>query len=188
MTRLKNSIFPVRVISTWFSILLVLGWGMGTAGAAGAPGDMKGLTAIPDRPPAPSFSVPDVQGNMHSLSDYQGKVVIVNFWAVWCSPCREEMPSMQRAWEEVRDQDVVLLAINWKDSDSFIDQFLESFPHTLDFPLLKDSDGSVAGQYGVKGLPATFVVDPQGRLVYRAIGEREWDDPDLLAQILALKE
>lgn len=167
---------------------LMLWWGLDAIGAAGPAGGMQGLTPIPGKPQAPDFTLSDLKGNIHSLADYRGKVVLVSFWATWCAPCRKEMPSMQRAWEKVQDQDVMLLALNWKDSEDFIDQFLESFPQTLEFPILMDKDGSVASEYGVKGLPANFIVDPQGRMVYQAIGEREWDHPELLEQILALKE
>ena len=154
----------------------------GSVSAAGPPE----LTTVPDKPMAPDFNLPDTEGDTHRLSDYRGQVVIVNFWAVWCAPCRKEMPSMQRAWEQVRDQEVTLLAVNWGDSEEDIAKFKEKYP--VDFPLLLDEDKSLPEQWGVKGLPTTFVVDPEGRLVYRIVGEREWDDPELLAQVLALKE
>jgi peroxiredoxin len=144
------------------------------------------LTRLPEPKPAPDFTLEDTQGNTHSLSDYRGKVVILNFWATWCRPCRKEMPSMQRAWEQVRDQGVVLLAVNWEEDKETIAVFTDKYP--VDFPILMDKDGSVAKQWEVKGLPTTYVIDPQGQAVYRVVGEREWDDPELLETVLALRE
>lgn len=144
------------------------------------------LTRLPQPEPAPNFTLEDVQGNIHSLSEYRGKVIILNFWATWCRPCRKEMPSMQRAWEQVRDQGVVLLAVDWKEDKEMVAMFLEKYP--IDFPIPMDKDGSLAADLGVRGLPTTFVIDPQGQVVYRVVGEREWDDPELLNKVLALKK
>jgi len=155
----------------------VLCWGA----AAGAE---QTLTELPERPPAPDFTLEDMDGNSHSLSDYRGQAVIVNFWATWCPPCREEMPSMQRGWEQVRDEDIALLAVNVGETADQIFVFTADYP--VEFPLLLDRDGSVTDDWPVKGLPTTFVVDPEGRIVYRAVGGRAWDDPALLDQVRSL--
>ena len=144
----------------------------------------EGLTPLPDKPLAPDFQLTDLDGNSFSLQALRGKVLIVNFWATWCPPCREEMPSMQRAWERLDKAQVLLLAINVGEDEDVIFRFTADYP--VDFPLLLDQDAKVAQSWPVKGLPTTFVVDPQGRLVYRAIGSREWDDPELLALVRAL--
>ncbi len=136
------------------------------------------ITPLQQRANAPDFTLTDVDGKIHRLSDYRGKVVIVNFWATWCPPCREEMPSMQKAWETLREKDVVMLAINIGENEDTIFQFIANYP--VDFPLLMDLDSTVIGNWPVKGLPTTFIVDTQGRLAYRAIGGREWNTPDLL--------
>ncbi|MCP4407577.1 MAG: TlpA family protein disulfide reductase [Gammaproteobacteria bacterium] len=146
----------------------------------------EGLTPLPNKPQAPDFVLTDFDGNTHRLSDYRGKVLIVNFWATWCPPCREEMPSMQRAWEKLQQQNILMLAINVGEDEDTIFQFTANYP--VDFPLLMDLDSKVVSAWPVRGLPTTFVVDPQGRLVYRAIGGREWDDPQLLAPVRALRE
>lgn len=93
---------------------------------------------------------------------------------------------MQRAWEQVHDQGVVLLAVNWEEDKETIAVFTDKYP--VDFPIPMDKDGSVVKQWEVKGLPTTYIIDPQGRTVYRVIGEREWDDPDLLKTVLALRD
>lgn len=144
-----------------------------------------GLTRLADAPLAPDFSLLDIDGAVYRLSDYRGRVVIVNFWATWCPPCREEMPSMQRAWEQLRAEGILMFGINVGEDEDTIFQFTADYP--VDFPLLMDSDSSVTGMWPVRGLPTTFVIDPAGRLVYQAIGSREWDDPALLALVRALR-
>ncbi len=141
------------------------------------------LTELPDKPLAPAFSLHDLDGKTHQLSDYLGKPVIVNFWATWCPPCREEMPSMQRAWNLIQDE-AVMLAINVGENEDKVFPFLGLYP--VDFPILFDSDSSVLKAWPVQGLPTTFVVDPQGRIVYRAIGGRNWDNAEILQKIMAL--
>ncbi len=144
-----------------------------------------GLTRLDDAPPAPDFSLLDMDGAVYRLSDYRGRVVIVNFWATWCPPCREEMPSMQRAWEQLQAEGIVMLGINVGEDEDTIFQFTADYP--VDFPLPMDRDSAVTGLWPVRGLPTTFVVDPAGRLVYQAIGSREWDDPALLDLVRALR-
>jgi len=156
---------------------------MAFSAVAQVPG--KGLTPLPQRPPAPDFELPDIDGALHRLSDYRGKVVIINFWATWCPPCRAEMPSMERAWAKLRDEDIAMLAVNVGEDEDTIFQFTANYPVT--FPMLLDLDSEVIQAWPVKGLPTTFVADPKGRLAYRAIGGREWDDPELLELVRALK-
>lgn len=145
-----------------------------------------GLTALLDKPLAPDFQLSDVDGNIHRLSDYRGRVVIVNFWATWCPPCRAEMPSMQRAWEKLQQEEIMMLAVNVGEDEDTIFQFTANYP--VEFPLLMDLDSKIIEEWPVRGLPTTFVVDPQGRLAYRAIGGREWDKTELLEQVKALRK
>jgi peroxiredoxin len=150
---------------------------------AHAAGEQR-LTAIPDRPEAPDFALKDIDGKTHRLSDYRGRPVIVNFWATWCPPCRKEIPSMQRAWETIEQQGIAILAVNVGEDEDTIFAFTANYP--MEFPLLMDMDSKVVQEWPVRGLPTTFVVDPRGRLAYRAIGGRAWDDPRLLDQVRAL--
>lgn len=143
------------------------------------------LTPVADLPPAPDFTLKDMDGKTYSLSTLRGRPVIVNFWATWCPPCREEMPSMQRAWEQLQVEGVMMLAINVGESADTVFQFTANYP--VEFPLLLDQDSAVLGQWPVSGLPVTFVIDAEGRIAYRAIGGREWDDPALLAPVLKLR-
>ena len=137
---------------------------------------------------APGFSLEDMDGARHRLTDYRGKVVLVNFWATWCPPCRREMPALEALYLKYREQGLVVVAINqWEDADhvfAYMGQ-LNVFPT---FPVLFDPESRVSVDYGVKGLPTSFLVDRQGRLVYRAIGGREFDHPEVERVLRTLLE
>jgi peroxiredoxin len=143
------------------------------------------LHEVPERPAAPDFSIEDVDGAVHTLSAYRGKVVILNFWATWCPPCREEMPSMERAWQKLRHENIVMLAVNVGEDEDSVFEFTANYP--VEFPLLLDRESTVIRDWPVRGLPTTFVIDPQGKIVYRAIGGRDWSAPGVLQKIRALK-
>jgi peroxiredoxin len=150
-------------------------------------GKTQALVTMLDKPQAPNFTLTDLDGQTHTLSDYRGKVIIVNFWAVWCAPCRKKMPSMQRAWKKIRNKNAVTLAANWGDDAESVSKFLESIDVALEFPILLGGDQKMVSAWSVKGLPTTFVIDPEGRIVYKAIGDIEWDDPEILGKILQFK-
>jgi peroxiredoxin len=155
-----------------------------TAGCSAGTGRGQ-LVPIPDLPVAPAFDLAGPDGKRVRLSDFLGKPLIVNFWATWCPPCRAEMPSIQRAWEQLQGEGIGVIAINVGEDADTIRQFTDRSPVT--FPLPMDLDSRVVQSWPVRGLPTTFVVDPEGRLAYIATGEREWDDPDLLSLVRALK-
>jgi thiol-disulfide isomerase/thioredoxin len=144
------------------------------------------LTAVSDRPLAPPFDLKDPDGRSVQLADFRGKPLIVNFWATWCPPCRDEMPSMQRAADLVSNEGIRLVAINVGEDADTVSQFL--MESKLDLPVLLDETSGVVMSYPVRGLPTTFVVDADGRLAYVATGGREWDDPALLDKVRALKQ
>ncbi|MGB5540826.1 MAG: TlpA disulfide reductase family protein [Gammaproteobacteria bacterium] len=142
------------------------------------------LTPVPGKVPAPDFTLQDTEGRPHRLSDYRGKTVIINFWTTWCPPCREEIPSMNRAWNALKDDGVVILAINMGEDEDTIFVFTADYP--ADFPLLLDRGGEVIAQWPVKGLPTTYVIAPDGTIAFRAIGGREWDEAGFMEQIRSL--
>ena len=146
------------------------------------------LAKLAEPVPAPEFSleVYDGDGAMKTLEDYRGMPVIVNFWATWCPPCREELPAMNRAWEKIKDDGMMMIGVNVGEDEETIFPFLANYP--VEFPILLDRSGGIIKVWPVKGLPTTFVLDPMGRIVYRAIGGREWDDESLLDQVRALKQ
>lgn len=138
----------------------------------------KGMNAYEQPRVAPSFELPSIKGDAQRLSDFQGKYVLVNFWAVWCAPCRKEMPSMQRVYRQLAGERFDLVAIHAGPSVANAKQYAEKLG--LEFPVLVDVEMDL-GSWQVQGLPTTFLVDPEGQIVAEAIGERDWDDPVLLA-------
>ena len=120
----------------------------------------------------PPLALHDLDGKQHRLQDYRGKVVLVNFWATWCEPCREEMPSMNRLRALLAGQPFAVLAVNLAEPESRIRRFMEQVP--LDFAVLLDRDTKVAKTWQARILPASFVVGPDGRVRYAALGEIDW--------------
>jgi peroxiredoxin len=147
--------------------------------------DGTALAEMPTNIPAPDFTLQDIDGNTHRLSDYRGKVVVINFWATWCPPCREEMPAMQRAWEIIQKEDMVMLGINLGEDEDTIFAFTANYP--VEFPLLMDEDSSATREWPVAGLPTTYIVDPDGNVAFRAVGGRAWDAPEILDRLRALQ-
>ncbi len=112
--------------------------------------------------PAPEFSLPTFEGTTLSLSDFAGQVVVVNFWASWCPPCRAEMPAMQAVYEELVKNGVVILAVNAADQDDpqAARRFVQELK--LTFPILEDTTGSASRAYQVNALPSTYFIDKSG--------------------------
>ena len=146
----------------------------------------KTLTPLKFHPVAPEFILQDIYGRQHALADYRGKVVVVNFWATWCSPCRAEMPSMQRAANWLAKHDISLLAVGVGETRDRVQDFHQSMPVT--FPLLLDTRSEVMEAWAARSLPTTYVLDQEGRIIYLAIGSREWDSPSILKQIVSIKK
>lgn len=125
---------------------------------------------------APSFELPDRQGQFHSLSDYRGQVVFLNFWASFCAPCREEMPSMESLVRQYQDRGMVMIAVSvdesWADVDRFMNSFLPGERSAM--TVLRDDTESTMHTYGTELLPETYIIDRQGRIVARFVGDYDW--------------
>ena len=132
----------------------------------------------------PALALRDLEGREHRLADYRGKVVLVNFWATWCEPCREEMPSMQRLRASLAGRPFEVLAINLAESESKVRRFLEQMP--LRFPVLLDRDSGVAKAWRARILPVSFVIGPDGQIRYTALGELDWNEEKVRRAIAAL--
>lgn len=149
---------------------------------AAEPQPAQTLIELTERPRAPQFTLEDVDGKQHRLADLRGKVVVVNFWATWCPPCRREMPSLERLSQILKD-DVTVIAVNVAEEVDTVFSYTGTLDVSPTFPILFDRDSRVLKAYPVRGLPTTFIVDRQGRIAYRAVGGREFDDPAIVARI-----
>lgn len=110
--------------------------------------------------PAEDFQLADLNGKMQSLSQYRGKIVLLNFWATWCKPCTTEMPAMQTTYDKLREKGFVVLAVNELEDDAKVREHIKQYGHT--FPVLMDRENKVANQFGVFGLPVSVFIDEQG--------------------------
>lgn len=127
--------------------------------------------------PAPDFSLRNLSGASVSLSDFRGKVVLLNFWATWCPPCKAEMPSMESLYRQMKDDGLVILAVNIEQNGpETVARFLKENPHS--FPILFDDQAEVQKLYGVYKFPETFVIRKDGTIDDRVIGAIDWHHPD----------
>jgi thiol-disulfide isomerase/thioredoxin len=136
------------------------------------------------RAPTPALQLQDVEGAAHKLADYRGKVVLVNFWATWCVPCREEMPSLERLRAAMDGKPFVILAVNVGEGVRAARDFGQKLE--LGFPLLLDRDTKVAKSWGARVLPASYLVGPDGAIRYSYFGELDWASEPIRKRIEAL--
>lgn len=157
----------------WNTVGLLAGVAVLVAAGVTMWGPGHGTTAQPSgRPlpgqPAPDFALTLLDGSTFSLSGQRGRAVVVNFWASWCPPCEAEAPDLQAVWEEYRGRGVVFVGVAYKDEEAAVQDFLTA--HGLTYPVGLDRTGQVAALYGVTGVPETFIVDGQGKVVRFFIG------------------
>jgi peroxiredoxin len=133
---------------------------------------------------APALALKDVEGRPHRLADYRGKVVLINFWATWCEPCRQEMPSIQRLRDKLAGKPFVVLAVNVDEPEARVRQFLAQTQ--LGLPVLMDPNKTVTKEWGVRLLPVTFIVGTDGRVRYRLVGDLDWSSDTVLGVITQL--
>ena len=140
--------------------------------------DEIGIRTFEDDIAAVDFAVPALDGEMHRLSDYRGEFVFLNFWATWCPPCREEMPSMDYLHSELADEPFRIVAVNLQENPNVVRQFIGD--NGFRFPVLLDSSGRIATNYGVRGLPTSYFISPSGTVLGILVGIRHWDEPELV--------
>jgi thiol-disulfide isomerase/thioredoxin len=144
------------------------------------------MTRFPAGSMAAPFELKALDGKVVKLSELAGKVVLVNFWATWCGPCKEEMPSLARLQQQLDPAQFVLLTVTTDLQRQGIAQFLSQLRVSL--PVLFDDDQDVSRSFMVRGLPTTIVIARDGTLVGRAVGPRAWDSPEALAVMRQVME
>jgi len=136
---------------------------------------------------APDFSLKDLTGKKVELKQFKGKVIFLNFWATWCSPCREEMPYLEVLHQQFKEKNFILLAIS-VDYEGLkpVQEFINKHHYT--FPVLLDPKFKTLDLFGVKGIPTTYLIDKKGRTVGKAVGPRDWKSPEVISLIKLLIE
>ncbi|VAW89280.1 hypothetical protein MNBD_GAMMA18-1752 [hydrothermal vent metagenome] len=134
---------------------------------------------------APTFTLQDLAGEKQPLAQWRGKLIMLNFWATWCGPCRAEMPGMERLWQRYRDEGLVVIAVSVDEGMARrVAKFIEILK--LSYPILLDVEGIVSDRYQVSALPHSFLIDGDGKLIASVVGEQEWDSPEAYALIESL--
>ncbi len=162
-------------------LLITMVMMLGTLQAAAA-GELKSYSGAP----LPDFSLADLSGKEHKLSDLKGKVVMVNFWATYCTPCIKEMPSMQRLNDSFKGKPFQILAIDLAEERADIAAFMKRFKIAVDFPILLDTEGEVVEAWMVSAVPTTFILDTQGTIRYALYGAIEWDSAEVATALNGL--
>jgi peroxiredoxin len=129
--------------------------------------------------PAPMFELPDLNGKTVKLADYAGKVLFINIWATWCVPCREEMPSMEALYKQIKGPGFEMLAVSVDEAGaSAVKPFMEELG--LTFPALLDTKSEVAALYKTTGVPETFIVNKDGIIIHHVVGPTDWSRPEVV--------
>jgi len=155
-------------------------WAQQGKGAASADELLKsiGLTK-PAMSRAPDFNLRDAAGGTSSLSAYRGSLVLLNFWATWCGPCREEMPSMEQLSRNFGGHGLVVVAVNQRENTALVNKFMKT--HGLNFATPMDTDGRVAASYRVYGIPVTYLIDGNGQAIGMKSGPRDWASAEVVS-------
>jgi peroxiredoxin len=178
---------PSGLAAAFATVVLGLPGAIGTSATSGV--DLyqaAGVQRISGMPAAPPFALATLDGHMVDSANFRGKVVLVNFWATWCGPCKDEMPALQRLRRSLSDRGFEVLAVTTDREHRAIRQFAGAL--NLEFPILLDETKDVSAAFGVRGLPTTAVIDRNGRWVGRAVGPREWDSPAMVSLFERLTE
>ncbi len=130
------------------------------------------------------FKLDDLQGDSVRLSSFGGRVVLLNFWATWCEPCRDEMPSLESLYNLYKDKGLVVVGVDLDESAASVQSFVSQ--HGITFPILLDRSGSVGLRYGARGIPTSYLIDKDGDVTSGTVGGREWTTPETRALIDAL--
>lgn len=154
------------------------------AGPFSLPAQATNLKPVKGKIAAPALVLQDLQGKKHDLKDYKGQVVLVQFWATYCAPCRKEMPSMNNMMKKMADVPFKILAVDMGESKEEVDQFVSEVKP--EFTILMDEDGSSINDWRVFAAPSNFIIDPEGNIRYTLFGGVEWDSDELIEKLKAV--
>lgn len=171
--------------TTCLSLVVLVGVSTVTAGASPEAMKVLGILEPRERTPAPNVTLPTLQGKPFSFSELKGKLVLVNFWATWCLPCQWEMPLMDKLYQAYKAKGFVVVAISLdQEGAAVVEPFVEE--RKLTYPVLLDPSLKGARQFGIVGLPATFLIGPDGFIKGLTYGPKEWDGPEARTLIESL--
>ena len=142
------------------------------------------LKPVSDEVAAPSLTLKDLQGDIHDLKDYRGQVVLVQFWATYCGPCRKEMPSMNKMMTKMGDTPFKILAVDMGESEDEVKSFVSEVKP--EFTILMDEEGKSIEDWRVFAAPSNFIIGPDGNIKYTLFGGVEWDSDELIEKLKAL--
>jgi peroxiredoxin len=125
------------------------------------------------------FSVKGLDGQAQSLKDLKGKIVLLNFWATWCPPCRAEMPAIESLWKAMKDKDFYIMGISLSEKPATVATFIKTNGYT--YPIFLDQSGSIGSQFNVRSIPTTLVIDKSGKAIASIIGGAAYDSAEALA-------
>ena len=129
----------------------------------------------------PALKLADANGRERSIAEWRGKTVVVNFWATWCEPCREEMPSLERLKARLGAKGFEVIAVNVGESRERVERFTREVP--VSFPIIYDKDSAAATSWKVRGYPTSYVIGPDGRIRYYFVGELDWSSDEVVRVI-----
>lgn len=181
MTRRTVTELGVGLVLMATALLVAAFW----TSSRGGPSVSRGPDFTVSRPGAPTlapdFTLADLAGRAVALHDFRGRLVLVNLWATWCVPCREEMPALETLHRDWGGRGLAVLAVNHQEPPELAMAFAREYGLTL--PVLLDPEGEVASRYRAVGLPATYLVDGRGMLVGTMLGFRDWRSRDARAYL-----
>lgn len=134
--------------------------------------------------PVPGFALPDLQGRVHALDELRGQVVVLNYWATWCPPCIDEMPSLEKLHEALASKGLAVVAVSVDERFSDIEEFVDEW--NLSFTVLHDEGMKVSRSYQTFKYPETYIIDRSGRLKSKVVGPRDWVAPSVIRDLVAL--
>ena len=172
---------PFQYISTFILLLM-----MTNTVAVELPPMSHQLSSVEELFPAPPMDLSNTIDQRVNLSDLMGQVVVLNFWASWCLPCRREMASLEQLHRLTGESNIKVITVNLGEAKDTVIEFVDSIEPAPTFPVLLDANSSSAVNWNVKGLPTTYILSEQGRIVFKALGGRDFEHPDMIQKIRQL--